>query len=64
MTGEEELPIKITPDNINKYLGNSYFRQKDHTKIKKGVAISLGGGSYSGRLTYIEAFKKSYANKK
>lgn len=45
-------------------MGNSYFRIKDHTKIKKGVAISLGGGSYGGRLTYIEAFKKSYADKK
>ena len=24
----------------------------------------MGGGNYGGRLTYIEAFKKSYANRK
>jgi ATP-dependent Lon protease len=60
VTEEEELPIKITPENVASYLGNSYFRQRDHKAIKKGVAISLGGGEYGGRLTYIEAFKKSY----
>lgn len=62
--GEEVVPIKVTKDNLNKYLGNSYFRVKDHNKIGKGVAISLGGGSYGGRLTYIEAFKKSYVSRK
>ncbi len=33
-------------------------------KIGKGVAISLGGGNYGSRLTYIEAFRKSYINRK
>ena len=64
MTEEEELPIHVTKENLNKYLGNSYFRQRDHSKISKGVAISLGGGSYGSRLTYIEAFKKSYVSRK
>ena len=47
------MPIKVNKDNLNKYLGNTYYRQKDHTKLSKGVAISLGGGDYGGRLTYI-----------
>lgn len=32
--------------------------------MSKGVALSLGGGDYASRLTYIEAFKKSYLSKK
>ena len=28
------------------------------------MAISLGGGDYGSRLTYIESFKKSFAGKK
>jgi hypothetical protein len=45
-------------------MGNSFYRVKDHTKVGKGVAISLGGGNYGSRLTYIEAFKKSYISRK
>ncbi len=44
VTNEEPLPITITRENLHKYLGNTYYREKDHTKIPKGVAISLGGG--------------------
>ncbi len=64
MTNEEPVPITVTKENLHKYLGNTYFREKDHTKISKGVAISLGGGEYGGRLTYIEAFKKSHLGPK
>ena len=28
------------------------------------MAISLGGGDYGSRLTYIESFKKSFVGKK
>ena len=49
VTEEEPLPIQVTQHNISDYLGNSYFREKDHSKISKGVAISVG----YGRLTYI-----------
>lgn len=64
LTKEEEVPIKISKDNLYSYLGNSYFRRKDHSNIGTGVAISLGGGDYGSRLTYIEAFKRSYINRK
>jgi ATP-dependent Lon protease len=64
VTNEEPVPITVTKENLHKYLGNTYFREKDHTKITKGVAISLGGGEYGGRLTYIEAFKKSHLGPK
>lgn len=60
---EEELPIKVNKANLHDYLGNSYFNQKDHDKIGVGVAISLSGGDYGSRLTYIESFKKSFASK-
>lgn len=60
---EEELPIKVNKGNLHDYLGNSYFNQKDHDKIGVGVAISLSGGDYGSRLTYIESFKKSFASK-
>jgi ATP-dependent Lon protease len=58
------LPIIINKENISKYLGISYARDRDHQKISKGVAIGLGGGDYGSRLTYIEAFKKSFVPKK
>lgn len=64
MVKEEEVPIQITKENIHGYLGNPFYRRKDHSKLGKGVAISLGGGDYGSRLTYIEAFKKSYINRK
>lgn len=64
LTKEEEVPIQITKDNLYSYLGNPYFRRKDHKNIGTGVAISLGGGDYGSRLTYIEAFKRSYLNRK
>jgi hypothetical protein len=44
VTNEESLPIQIKKENLNKYLGHNYYREKDHTKISKGMAISLGGG--------------------
>lgn len=46
------------------FLGNSYFHQRDHDSISVGMAISLGGGDYGSRLTYIESFKKSFVNKR
>lgn len=49
---------------MREYLGNSYYSLKDHKAIGEGVAISLGGGDYGSRLTYIESFKKSFAGKK
>lgn len=64
VTEEEPLPITVDKDSLVKYLGNSYYREIDHSKIGKGVAIGLGGGNYGSRLTYIEAFKKSYVNRK
>ena len=36
--------------------------KRDHTKIKKGVSIAIGDSNYGGRLTYIEAVKRSYEN--
>ena len=44
VTEEETIPIKITKSNIKDYLGNTYYRERDHSKISKGVAIGLGGG--------------------
>ena len=41
-------------------MGLPYFNLKDHTKIKKGVAIGLGDSEYGGRLTYIESVKRSF----
>ena len=58
------MPITVTKSNLKDFLGNSHFRQKDHKKLHMGVAISLGGGDYGSRLTYIESFKKSFAGKK
>jgi ATP-dependent Lon protease len=60
----EPLPISIDKTNLRDYLGNSYYNLKDHHSIGVGLAISLGGGDYGSRLTYIESFKKSFANKK
>ena len=51
--GEEALPIPITKSNLKDYLGNSYFKHRDHNQLQVGVAISLGGGDYGSRLTYI-----------
>lgn len=53
VNNSEPLPIDINMERVRKYLGNSYYRLKDHHAIKKGVAISLGGGDYGSRLTYI-----------
>lgn len=53
MTGEESLPVKVKKEDLVEYLGNSYYRDRDHSKIGKGVAIGLGGGNYGSRLTYI-----------
>lgn len=61
---EETLPISIEKKNLRDYLGNSYKNPKDHHSIGVGLAISLGGGDYGSRLTYIESFKKSFANKR
>ncbi len=60
----EPLPIAVTPNNLRDYLGNSYRNPRDHHAIGTGVAISLGGGDYGSRLTYIESFKKSFAGRK
>ena len=49
----EPLPITVTKSNLKDYLGNSYFKQKDHNNLNIGMAISLGGGDYGSRLTYI-----------
>ena len=54
----------MTKNNLKDYLGNKYFKHKDHNNLHLGVAISLGGGDYGSRLTYIESFKKSFAGKK
>ena len=62
--GVEPLPITVSKSNLKDYLGNSYFKQKDHNNLNIGMAISLGGGDYGSRLTYIESFKKSFAGKK
>jgi ATP-dependent Lon protease len=62
--GVDHLPITVTKSNLRDYLGNSYFRQRDHSNLQVGMAISLGGGDYGSRLTYIESFKKSFAGKK
>lgn len=53
MLGEESLPITISRDNLKDFLGNSYFKHKDHNNLHIGVAISVGGGEYGSRLTYI-----------
>ena len=60
MEGIEGLPITVTRETLKEYLGNNYFRHKDHNHLQVGVAISLGGGDYGSRLTYIESFKKSF----
>lgn len=40
------------------------MRKRDHSNLHIGVAISLGGGDYDSRLTYIESFRKSFAGRK
>lgn len=57
---EGQLPIYIGKEALFDYLGNSHFLRKNHLLIGVGVAISLGEGGYGSRLTYIEAFQKSY----
>lgn len=49
----EPIPIEINKTNLRDYLGNSYHSQRDHHTIGVGMAISLGGGDYGSRLTYI-----------
>ena len=51
--GTENLPISISQSNLHAYLGNSFFKRKDHNSLSVGMAISLGGGDYGSRLTYI-----------
>jgi len=47
------LPINISRENLRDYLGVAYFNYRNHTEISVGMAISLGGGDYGSRLTYI-----------
>ena len=54
----------MTASNLKDYLGNGYLRKRDHNNLHIGVAISLGGGDYDSRLTYIESFRKSFASRK
>ena len=42
--GVEPLPITISKINLKEYLGNNYFKHRDHNNLHMGVAISLGGG--------------------
>lgn len=53
--------IDVTVGNIGEFLGLPFQTPKDHTKTKVGVAIGLGDSDYGGRLTYIEASKRSFS---
>jgi ATP-dependent Lon protease len=52
--------VQITKENITEYLGQPIQTPKQHGKLMPGVAIGLGDSYYGGRLTYIEAKKRSF----
>lgn len=55
-------PVDITVNNIADFLGQPIQTIKDHANPSVGVAIGLGDSYYGGRLTYIEAKKRSFGN--
>ena len=54
--GEKNLPIEITPDNIEKYLKKPPFREEELKKADKpGMAVGLAWTSMGGDTLIIEA---------